>query len=109
MIIFACRLLRTTATSNETINVQYGPVIAKIDDFRRMTVWEGERLSTHRFWPKDVGHAAAVLQPFSDDFGREWGEVVLSTALMIEIANLVAAGDQARDITTSALLSGLDL
>ena len=73
---------------NETINIQWGKTIAKIDDFRRMTVWKGCKLKQYRFWPKDVGHKAAILQPFSNS-KREWHEVELSTLLMLRIAEMV--------------------
>lgn len=74
---------------NETINFQHGETICKIDDFRRMTVWRGARVSTHRFWPKDVGHRRAILQPFASGAGRDWHEVELSTLLMLHIAEMV--------------------
>jgi predicted dehydrogenase len=74
---------------NETINVQHGETIAKIDDFRHLTVWRGPRLVRKRFWPKDVGHRLAILQPFQDDVRRDWEEVVLSTLLMLHITDMV--------------------
>jgi len=73
---------------NETINIQWGKTIAKIDDFRHMTVWKRERTKGYRFWPKDVGHKTAILQPFNGP-GREWREVELSTLLMLRIAEMV--------------------
>ena len=68
---------------NETINFQHGATICKIDDFRRMTLWQGANVTTHRFWPKDVGHGRAILQPFTSAPGRDWHEVELSTMLML--------------------------
>jgi len=79
---------------NETINFQHGDTICKIDDFRRMTVWQGARVTTHRFWPKDVGHGRAILQPFSPAPGRDWHEVELSTMLMLHIADMVRSGER---------------
>jgi len=76
---------------NETINFQHGETIVKIDDFRRMTLWQGARLQHWRFWPKDVGHRRAILQPFSQEPGRDWQEVVLSTLLMLHITDMVRA------------------
>lgn len=74
---------------NETIHLQHGETICKIDDFRWMTIWRGERLVRKRFWPKDVGHRLAILQPFQDDVMREWQEVVRSTMLMLHITEMV--------------------
>ena len=74
---------------NETINFQHGNTICKIDDFRRVSLWEGSRLLKHRFWPKDVGHQQAILQPFAVGPGRDWHEVELSTLLMLHITGMV--------------------
>ena len=74
---------------NETINFQHGNTICKIDDFRRICLWQGSRLFQHRFWPKDVGHRRAILQPFAERPGRDWHEVELSTLLMLHIAKMV--------------------
>lgn len=74
---------------NETINFQHADTIAKIDDFRQMTIWHGERLWKRRFWPKDVGHQLAILQPFASTEGRDWHEVELSTLLMLHITDMV--------------------
>ncbi len=73
---------------SEGINVQYGDLIARIDDFRRMTVWQGAAKRTWRFRPKDVGHERAVLQPFRED-NRDWREVELSTLLMLYLNDMV--------------------
>ena len=77
---------------NETINFQKGSVAAKIDDFRSMTVWKGETVKRHRFWPKDAGHRLAIIQPFFAQ-RREWHEVELSTLLMLYIKEMVVAGE----------------
>ena len=78
---------------NETINLQWVDVIAKIDDFRFMTLWKSEQRYRYRYWPKDVGHRRAVLQPFGDKF-RDWREVELSSLLMLRIADMVVHGQQ---------------
>jgi predicted dehydrogenase/glycosyltransferase involved in cell wall biosynthesis len=77
---------------NETICFQHEDVICKIDDFRRMTVWQGARLVRKKYWPKDVGHRMAVMQPFRTDIGRDWEEVVQSTLLMLHITEMVRSG-----------------
>lgn len=74
---------------NETINIQHANTICKIDDFRRITIWQDERLITKRFWPKNVGHGRAILQPFQSEMKRDWQEVVMSTLLMLHITDMV--------------------
>jgi predicted dehydrogenase len=76
---------------NETINFQHGETICKIDDFRSMSLWQGPRLVRRRYWPKDVGHRLAILQPFRQDAARDWREVVASTLLMLHITEMVRA------------------
>jgi predicted dehydrogenase len=79
---------------NETVDFQHGDTICKIDDFRSMTLWQGARRMRRRFWPKDVGHRLAIAQPFRDEQERDWDEVVLSTLLMLHIADMVRAGSR---------------
>lgn len=76
----------------ESIHVQHGETTCHIDDFRSMTVWQGPRRIRRRYWPKDVGHRAAVLQPFTPGSKRDWHEVELSTLLMLHIADMVRGG-----------------
>jgi predicted dehydrogenase len=76
---------------NETIELQHGGTLCKIDDFRCMTLWQGARLVRRRYWPKDPGHRAAILQPFESDFVRPWHEVEDSTLLMLHITEMVRA------------------
>ena len=83
---------------NETINLQCENVIAKIDDFRRMTVWEDEKLFNKRYWPKDVGHRRAILQPFSQ-WVRDWNEVKISTALMLHIKEMVLKKEKHKKVS----------
>lgn len=83
---------------NETINFQQGTILAKIDDFRLMTIWDGERIWRHRYWPKDVGHVSALVQPFTK-FSRDWEEVKLSTLLMLAIKDMVIARACERDFS----------
>lgn len=79
---------------NETINLQWGSTIAKIDDFRQMTIWKGPHLQRFRYRPKDVGHKEAILQPFRES-ARSWHEVELSSLLMLRIAEMVVEGERA--------------
>jgi len=79
---------------NETIDFQHGDTICKIDDFRSMTIWQGARRMRRRFWPKDAGHRLAIAQPFSHEPTRDWDEVVLSTLLMLHIADMVRGGSR---------------
>ena len=73
---------------NENINYQCGNVIAKIDDFRTMTIWNKDEVKKYRFWPKDVGHNMALIQPFINS-KRDWKEVVLSSILMLTVKDMV--------------------
>jgi hypothetical protein len=82
---------------NETINVQYGSTICKIDDFRRISLWRGDTAKRRRFWPKDAGHSRAVMQPFGEHEPRRWEEVVRSTILMLHVTDMVR---DARTVTT---------
>lgn len=92
----------------ETINIQHGNTMCTIDDFRRVTIWQGSRLRRRRFRPKDVGHRAAVLQPFSTSPQRAWNEVVTSTLLMLEITEMVRTGTQRREFSFSAAIGRLE-
>jgi predicted dehydrogenase len=77
---------------NESINVQYSDTIAKIDDFRRMVAWKGEKKIKRRYYPKDVGHKLAVEQIFKkEDEVRDWDEVMLSTLMMLKISEMVVS------------------
>jgi predicted dehydrogenase len=73
----------------ESLHFQHGQATAEIDDFRRISLWQGPRLQRRRFWPKDVGHRRAILQPFAGDDRRDWHEVELSTMLMLHITGMV--------------------
>lgn len=76
---------------NETINLQWGRLIAKINDFREMTIWHGSSKSEYRFRPKDIGHHGAILQPFTRN-RRDPSEVISSTELMLAIKDMVVNG-----------------
>ncbi|MBS0243946.1 MAG: hypothetical protein JSS20_17365, partial [Proteobacteria bacterium] len=80
---------------SEMITLQWGDVAATIEDFRAMTVHVGSRRIRRRYWPKDVGHVAAVMQPFSDE-KREFQEVERSTHLMLAIADMIRSGIRSR-------------
>lgn len=73
----------------EQVSFQHGDVIARIDDFRRLTIWHGPRLVRRRYWPKDVGHARAIMQPFNKGLVRNWDEVERTTLLTLRIAHMV--------------------
>jgi len=93
---------------NETVNFQQDDVIAKIDDFRSMTLWSGEALAHHRFWPKDVGHERAITQPFRAE-RRDWSEVEASTLLMLHIAAMVVDGRRESVFRVSEAMQRLGL
>jgi predicted dehydrogenase len=79
----------------EMIMLQWGNVAAVIDDFRRMTLQIGPRRLTRRYWPKDVGHCMAILQPFRNE-GRSFREIELSTRLMLSITAMVRTGSRSQ-------------
>lgn len=91
---------------NETINLQWGEVTAKIDDFRTLDVWEGAAHERRRYRPKDVGHRRAILQPFLG--GRDWNEVELSSLLMLRIAGMVVDGLPDAEFNFSSERAALD-
>lgn len=74
---------------NESINIQHSNLIVKIDDFRRMTIWNGEKLVKKRYFRKNVGHENAILQPFTNKYKRDFSEVEISTRLMLEITEAI--------------------
>lgn len=82
---------------NESINFQYGTVIAKIDDFRVLKVWDKDKYYMKKYYPKDVGHRRSVMQPF-EKVNRDFGEIVSSTELMLHIAEMVKNKIQCKEI-----------
>lgn len=83
---------------NETINFQAGDLIAKIDDFRSIEIWHGEKHTVKRIWPKDVGHQEAIAQMFSGN-RRLWDEVEASSLLMLHIKEMVELGLSVSDFS----------
>jgi len=74
---------------NESINFQQGDLIAKINDHRFVQLWIGDKYKSKRYWPKNVGHKNAILQPFNNMYKREWNELIISTKLMLIITDMV--------------------
>ncbi len=74
---------------SETVELQHGETICKIEDFRRFTLWQGARVQSRRFWPKDPGHRDAIMQPFASTMMRPWQEVEDSTLLMLHITDMI--------------------
>ena len=65
-------------------------MIAKIDDFRSMKIWEGNKYHKKSFFYKDNGHKKAALQPFEKkSILRPWSELIESTSLMLFIEDMV--------------------
>lgn len=86
----------------ESIHMQHGETTAEIEDFRRVTLWQGPRRQRRHFWPKDVGHELAILQPFAASVQRDWHEVELSTLLMLHITEMVRRRDRHSHLSLSA-------
>lgn len=76
---------------NETINFQYGDVIAKIDDYTSLQLWRGEHYRKSTYRPKDVGHRMAIRRPVQGQAGRgrPLEEVFASTEIMLHLAEMV--------------------
>ncbi len=74
---------------NETINFQHSDLIAKIDDYRRMTLWKSDLLIKKRYFRKDVGHENAITQPFNKNNRRDFNEIKISTRLMLDIKEAI--------------------
>jgi hypothetical protein len=53
------------------------------------------------YWPKDVGHGAAIVQPFGSP-QRAWSEVELSTLLMLHITDMVRGGEKSAQFSFRA-------
>jgi predicted dehydrogenase len=108
-----CSIMLTSRTEpfegiHESIAVQHGDTMARIDDFRSLTVWQGERLVRRRYWPKDVGHGTALMQPFDADRARDWREVEASTLVMLRIADMVRSGERHAVLPLAEALTELD-
>lgn len=73
---------------SESINLQYGDIIARIDDFRTLALWHGSKRLQQHYRPKDAGHERAVMQPYHTN-NRDWREVELSTLLMLHVKDMV--------------------
>lgn len=86
-ITFSCREEPYEGV-NETINFQHGSYIAKIDDFRAMSVWNNENYKKYKFWPKNNGHKRCINQPFETTH-RSWEELSISTELILLIDDMV--------------------
>lgn len=74
---------------DETILFQSKNFTAKIDDFRSMKVFTEKERFSFSYFPKDVGHEKAILQPFRTDYQRIWKEIEISTLLILFIENMV--------------------
>jgi predicted dehydrogenase len=91
---------------NESIQFQSGNVIAKIDDFRRIDIWDKSNKSTFKFSPKDVGHFLAINQPFNN-LKRDFLEIEISTILMLEIKDMVLKLEKERIIWPNRTINNL--
>ncbi len=87
----------------ESVNIHQGDMIAKIDDFRKLKIWSGEMVKEYRYWPKDVGHNDALLQPFLSR-KRDWSEILKSNILMLEIEEMVINGEKKRSFSFARAL-----
>ena len=72
----------------ETINLEFRNVIAKIYNFKAIDVFCGQT-KTYKQLDGDTGHEIGVLQPFRADITRPWEEIELSTLLSIRITHML--------------------
>ena len=72
----------------ENISFQNEKIIANIEDFRKMTIWDENRKIVKRFVPKDAGHESSVIQPFSEK-ERDWKELEWSTFIMLKVEEML--------------------
>jgi len=72
----------------ENISFQNESIIANIEDFRKMTIWNENTKTTKRFVPKNAGHEKSVLQPFSEK-KRDWKELEWSTFIMLKVEEML--------------------
>lgn len=93
---------------NESIQLQHGEALCKIDDFRSMSFWQGSKFERRRYWPKDPGHRAAIAQPFSPAPARSWSEVVDSTLIMLHITQMVRSSEKRSTFRLSEARSELE-
>jgi len=91
---------------NETINFQCANIIAKIDDFRKMVLWQDHKKTITRYWPKDVGHKRSVLQPFNK-VKRDFNEIRISTIFMLIIKDMVLDGQKLKRINLNTEITRL--
>ncbi|WP_165583407.1 Gfo/Idh/MocA family protein [Aquimarina atlantica] len=89
---------------NESINLQMGNLIAKIDDFRKINIWQGEKFVRRKYFRKDVGHKKAILQPFEKD-RRQWKELKISTLIMLFIAEMVENKEERSTFELNKIIS----
>lgn len=72
----------------ENINLLNGNLNAYIDDFRKLTLHNGDKKTVKRYFPKDVGHKLSVMQPFQSK-KRNFKELEYSTFITLLIADMV--------------------
>lgn len=92
---------------NETINFQHDETICKIDDFRAMTIWQASKRIQKRYWPKDVGHRHAILQPFIKGMQRDWSEVIMSTLVMLHIVDMLRTRQNHAQLSLTQTMAAL--
>lgn len=83
---------------SEAINFQQGNIISKIDDFRKLTIWHGAKKKTKRFFHKDVGHSAAILQPFNGKVVRSFSQIFDSTVIILNVTDMIQTHEHKRNV-----------
>ncbi len=104
-----CSLTEPYEGIRETIHLQTKNTIATIDDFQRLSVWQGPKRFTKKYFPKDVGHRDSILQAFNLGDSRDWNEVVISTYIMLHVADLVRRAETKSTIHIDEFLKTIDV
>ena len=94
---------------NETLNLQCGSVMSKIDDFRNLQIWDNELYYKKKYFFKDVGHERAILQPFSTEFTRNFTEIEISTIIMLEISEMLINNQLSRNFDVFSILNKIKM
>ena len=77
---------------SESIIFQQNEMIAKINDFRTMELWQNEKYKKFSYRPKDNGHKNCIIQPMQKEILRPWNEIELSARLILNIENMALNG-----------------
>lgn len=70
---------------SEFILFQQDNLIAKINDFKTMELWQDQYYRKFNYRPKDNGHKNCIIEPFKKNSLRKWNEIEISAKLILHI------------------------